>query len=317
MDERRPCVSITLRHLEIFRAIMTAGGITEAARMLNTSQPTVSRELARMEDVIHVRLFERVKGRLRPTVHALQLFEEVQRSYYGLDRITQKAMSLRQFEFGQISILCLPVFSQSLLPGTCKKFSERFPNINIQIAQQETPLLEEWLTAQHYDLGLTEVTTAPRGTEITALMTLDEVCVLPKGHRLLAKAILSPEDFEGQPFVSMAATDSYRRQIDSIFSKTGITRKMLVETHSAASICAMVREGIGLAIVNPLTALDYIGNGVHIRPFSVSIPFSINIVTPAYRPPSSLLKIFKDCLSEQAEMIGRKLTNLHASALKN
>lgn len=76
--------AVNLRHIEIFHAVMTAGNLTEAARLLNTSQPTVSRELARFEQVLGLKLFERSRGRLHPTVQGLRLFEEVQRSGTGL-----------------------------------------------------------------------------------------------------------------------------------------------------------------------------------------------------------------------------------------
>ena len=72
-------------------AVMTTGNLTEAAALLQTSQPTVSRELARFEKLIRLQLFDRVRGRLSPTVQGLRLFEEVQRSYYGLDRIVNAA----------------------------------------------------------------------------------------------------------------------------------------------------------------------------------------------------------------------------------
>ncbi len=51
--------AVNLRHIEIFHAVMTAGSLTEAAHLLHTSQPTVSRELARFEKVIGLKLFER------------------------------------------------------------------------------------------------------------------------------------------------------------------------------------------------------------------------------------------------------------------
>ncbi|MGS9184009.1 LysR family transcriptional regulator, partial [Salmonella enterica subsp. enterica serovar Infantis] len=78
--------ALTLRHLEIFHAGRTAGNLTEAARLLHPSQPTVSRELARFETVLGFTLFERTRGRVHPTVQGLRLFEEVHRSWYGLDR---------------------------------------------------------------------------------------------------------------------------------------------------------------------------------------------------------------------------------------
>lgn len=55
---------LTHRHIEVFRAVMLAGQVTRAAEVLHTSQPTVSRELARMEQVLGYALFERDKGRM-------------------------------------------------------------------------------------------------------------------------------------------------------------------------------------------------------------------------------------------------------------
>ncbi|MBW9052561.1 LysR family transcriptional regulator [Rhizobium mesosinicum] len=303
-------MAVTIRHIEVFRAVMTTGSVTDAAAMLSTSQPTISRELARFEHLIQMKLFERMHGRLRPTAHALQLFEEVQRAYFGLDRIISTATSLRQFEQGQLSIACLPVFSQSLLPQTCRHFSEEFPNVGISIVPQESPLLEEWLSAQRYDFGLTEVGYVPRGTELTPLITLDEVCVLPDGHPLLEKTLLLPGDFEGQSFVSLSAMDSYRQQIDQVFRSAGIMRRMVIETHSAASVCSIVREGVGLAVVNPLTALDYTGHGLHLRRLSFSIPFSVNVVRPIHRPQSQLVAVFAAELARQAGLIETRLAAL-------
>ena len=86
-------MQLTHRQIEVFRAVMVSGHVTRAAEVLHTSQPTVSRELARLEQVLGIELFERVKGRLRPTVRALALLEEVELSYVGLDRIAATAVS--------------------------------------------------------------------------------------------------------------------------------------------------------------------------------------------------------------------------------
>ena len=77
-------MDLTHRLVEVFRAVMRTGHVTRAAELLHTSQPTVSRELARLEQVLGLVLFERVKGRLRPTAQAQVLLEEVDRSYEGL-----------------------------------------------------------------------------------------------------------------------------------------------------------------------------------------------------------------------------------------
>ncbi|EMA5770781.1 LysR family transcriptional regulator [Salmonella enterica] len=284
--------AVNLRHIEIFHAVMTAGNLTEAARLLHTSQPTVSRELARFEKVLGLTLFERARGRLHPTVQGLRLFEEVQRSWYGLDRIVSAAESLREFRQGELSIACLPVFSQSFLPPLLPPFLARYPDVSLNIVPQESPLLEEWLSAQRHDLGLTETLHAPAGTTRTELLTLNEVCVLPCDHPLAAKTVLTPDDFQGENFISLSRLDSYRQLLDTLFAEHQVKRRMVVETHSAASVCAMVRAGAGVSIVNPLTALDYAASGVTVRRFSIDVPFTVSLIRPLHRPASVLVDAF-------------------------
>lgn len=301
--------TISLRHIDIFQAVMTTGNLTEAAALLHTSQPTVSRELARCEQLLQITLFERIKGRLKPTGEGLRLFEEVQRSYYGLERILSAARDIREYRHTQLSVACLPVFSQSLLPQVCHGFFRAYPAASLRVVPQESPLLEEWLSAQRHDLGLTEHNFTPAGTERQTLMTLNEVCVLPATHPLRHKKVLTPADFRGQPFISLSATDSYRQWLDSLFQRAGIERHMLVETHSAASVCAMVRSGVGISIVNPLTALDYAESGVVIKAFSAEVPFTVSLIRPLHRPTSSLVNHFIEHLRALTDAVPAKLAD--------
>ena len=159
---------LTHRHVEVFRAVMTAGSVTGAAEALFTSQPTISRELSRMESLLRLALFDRVRGRLQPTAQAYALFDEVQRSYAGLERVADTALRLRQFTEGQLSLACLPAFSHALLPGACARFQAAHPGVSVSVNPYESPLLEERLAAQAHDLGLTEHDGALAGAQAVA-----------------------------------------------------------------------------------------------------------------------------------------------------
>ena len=246
---------ITHRHIEVFRAVMTAGSATGAADLLHSSQPTVSRELARLESLLGYALFERVQGRLRPNARALALWDEVQRSWQGLERVVDRAVALGRSGAVQLSVLCLPALAHALLPGAAARLMQAHTEARLSVTPQESPLLEEWMSAQRFDLGLCEQTTAPPGTRAEVLLTLDEVAVLPAGHALAHKSALDLADFAGEFFVSLSADDPYRRLIDARFAEAGVERTLRVETHSAAAVCAMVERGLGIAIVNPVTAL--------------------------------------------------------------
>ncbi len=152
--------AVNLRHIEIFHAVMTAGSLTEAAHLLHTSQPTVSRELARFEKVIGLKLFERVRGRLHLPCKDCVCLKKCN-DPGGLDRIVSAAESLREFRQGELSIACLPVFSRSFLPQLLQPFAGTLSRCSLNIVPQESPLLEEWLSAQRHDLGLAETLHTP------------------------------------------------------------------------------------------------------------------------------------------------------------
>jgi DNA-binding transcriptional LysR family regulator len=147
---------VSHRHIEVFRAVMTAGSVTSAAALLHSSQPTVSRELARLEQLLGYPLFERLQGRLRPNARALALWDEVQRSWQGLERVVERAVALGQSHEAQLSVLCLPALAHALLPGAIARMLKAQPQLRVSITPQESPLLEEWMSAQRFDLGLSE-----------------------------------------------------------------------------------------------------------------------------------------------------------------
>lgn len=302
---------ITHRHIEVFRAVMASGTATGAAELLHSSQPTVSRELARLESLLGYALFERVQGRLRANARALALWDEVQRSWQGLERVVERAVALGRPDAVQLSVLCLPALAHALLPGAVARLLGELPHARLSVTPQESPLLEEWMSAQRFDLGLGEQATAPPGTRTEVLLTLDEVAVLPAGHALAQRATLQLADFADQPFISLSADDPYRRLIDARFAEAAVPRTLRLETHSAAAVCAMVEHGVGLAIVNPLTALAAAAGGrVAVRQLALSIPFSVVAVLPQYRPPLPEVAPMLDALRAEAAHLAAQLRSL-------
>jgi len=300
-------MELTHRQIEVFRAVMGTGHVTRAAELLHTSQPTVSRELARLEQVLGYALFDRVRGRLHPTPRALALLDEVSASYVGLERIAATAQALKHFAQGRLQLASLPALAHALVPEALAGFAAGQPQARVSLESLESPLLESALAEQRYDLGLVERREAPAACTLQTLLVADEVAVLPAGHALAAKARLAPDDFAGQPFVSLAPTDPYRQQIDALFAQAGITRELRLDTPSAVSVCALVRQGLGLGIVNPLTALEMAGPALVVRPLAVSIPFHVALVRPAWRAVHPLRAALEAALAAAAQRLQQRL----------
>jgi DNA-binding transcriptional LysR family regulator len=281
-------MDIQHRHIEVFRAVMTAGSVTGAAALLHTSQPTLSRELARLEQLLGYALFDRERGRLKATARARSLFDEVERSFQGLARVIERAVALGRAEDTELSVLSLPALSHALLPAALATLLASHPAARVSITPAEPPLLDGWMAEQRFDLGLAEQATALPGVRVEPVLEADEVAVLPADHALASRARLALRDFSDENFISLAADDPYRREIDARFDAASIQRRLRVQTHSAVAVCELVRSGLGLAIVNPLTAAACAGPGLVVRALAVSIPYRVSALIPLHRPAQPL-----------------------------
>jgi len=72
-------------------------------------------------------------------------------------------------------------------------------------------------------------------------------------------------------------------------------------------VCAMVRAGVGISVVNPLTALDYAASGVAVRRFSIDVPFTVSLIRPLHRPASALVEAFSRHLQAAMPLITQPL----------
>ena len=109
-------LSLNLRQIEIFRAVMITGSIAGAAQLLRISAPAVSRLLSHTESRIGFALFERIKGRLYATPEAKKLFREVELVYAGVQRVNQLAHDLSESTEGIVNIVASPSVAQMLIP---------------------------------------------------------------------------------------------------------------------------------------------------------------------------------------------------------
>jgi DNA-binding transcriptional LysR family regulator len=298
----RPHDALTLTHrqLAMFRAVMLQGNLSRAADATHSSQPTLSRELARLEQVLGYALFDRISGRLRPTARALALMQEVERSFVGLEHIASRAHELRTLTSGRLQLACLPALAHALLPQALARFQQALPEAQVSVVPLESPWLEQALSEQRFDLGLSEATSAPTGVTLLPLLQANEVAVLPAGNSLCCKARLAPADFADARFVSLAEGDTYRQAIDAMFAKARVVRHMVLETQSAVAVCAMVQQGLGVAIVNPLTAAAMAGPSLVVRPLTDAIPFQISVLFPTLATPHPLRDAMVQALQDTA-----------------
>jgi len=273
-----------LREIEIFRAVMTAGSASKAARLLNLTQPAVSQSLRKLETHAGLALFERARGKLVPTQEAHALLAEVHRCFVGLDAIEHRLRSLRQFGVNRIRIASLPGMGVGFLPRVLSelKLSERKVTVSLQIMSSRD--VRTRLLAGEADIGLMADEVSADGLEHSVFARYNGVVALPPRHPLARKKVIKPADLARYPFLALNPEDGASVRLDAIFRAHGVLPDTIVETPYTISLCELVRHHVGIAIVNPVTALDYVGRDIVLRRFSEKLEYGCQLAMPAGRP---------------------------------
>lgn len=273
-----------LREIEIFRAVMSAGSASRAARLLNLSQPAVSQSLRKLEAHAGLPLFDRVRGKLVPRQEAEALLAEVHRCFVGLDAIEHRLLSLRQFGLNRIRIASLPGMGVGFLPRVLSELDLRARKVTVSLQIMSSREVRERLLAGEADIGLMADEVSVAGLEHSVFARYEGVVALPPGHPLTRKKLIRPADLVRYPFLALNPEDAASVRLEAIFRHHGVTPDTVVETPYTISLCELVRHGVGIAIVNPVTALDYVGRNVVLRRFSERLDYCCMLAMPSGRP---------------------------------
>ncbi len=293
-------MSLPLRQLEAFHAVVANGNMTKAATLLNVSQPAVSRLIADLEDGIGFPLFQRLSGRLRPTSEARYLFDEVDKALAHLNHISRLTEDLQGMKKGHLRVACLPGFATALLPRVLARFLKDRPGLALTLEPSAPERIQEWITSQQFDVGLAEKFEENPAIESEAVL-VRTVCIAPRGHALENKNVVRAKDLDGIPLIVTNRDHTIYRTLQKIFTEAGAEFKASVEVRQFAPACIMVAEGYGVAVVSEIDAREYENEGLVIRPFEPAIPFQINILYPAYKPRSIATLEFVETLKQSFE----------------
>jgi DNA-binding transcriptional LysR family regulator len=292
---------MNLRQIEAFQAVVETRSMTKAAARLRISQPNISRLISDLERSVGFKLFERLPGRqLLTTDDAMTLHTEVERSFIALSHISEVAADIRRGK-GRVRIVASAGVGRQLAPSAIRLFSAKYPETAITLQMATTDIVLAMLASQRADLGLIGGFPDLRGFDKKPLLYARGTCAVPAAHRLARRAVLRPADFQGERFISHPAEDHLRQQIDAIFNANKVTRILAIETRFSETMCALVSEGLGVAIVNPIIAANAVGQGIKFVRFSIDIPLECQLVFMSQRPRSRLTIFLSECFQHAAE----------------
>lgn len=293
-----------LRQLEAFAAVMSTGSVTAAGRLLGRSQPAISRLLQELEAEIGYALFARSGPRVTPTEQGFLLYDDVERALSSLRQIRDRAEEIARGQAQPLLLAATSALAAGLVPAALKRIeaqaSAPAPRIELRSASPERVV--HAVLSGTAQLGATSLPLEHRGLTVHWIGQAPCVVALPEDDPVARHDVVPVAELAGRRVITMANPYRLRRRLDAALPPGGHALGA-IETNSSVNALAAVRAGLGVSVLEPITAYGAPMAGVAIRPIDLDIPFFFGVITSQSQPLTPACQAMADALAQAAAQL--------------
>ncbi|ELA8133487.1 LysR family transcriptional regulator [Vibrio parahaemolyticus] len=291
---------MNLRQLEVFYAIMQAGTVSGAARLLHVSQPNVTRVLAHTEQQLSFALFERVKGRLVPTQEAKALLPEAEKVYQQLGQFRSLTNKVKQGT-QHLRVGAPPVLAAHLLAPTVALLSKEH-GISFELLTANRDELCSGLLKHELDVAIAFGEETPPAIMGHVLLKEYLALIAPKSTAIPAEKTVILEELISHdlPIIGLDSRDPLGLLLHQTLSARDEHYQHAITVRSYSAAAELVKHQAGFAIVDPWTAKLYRqDDAVAVHALEPNMSFSVSILFAEHTPQSIATKQFITALKQQ------------------
>ena len=279
---------------------MISGSLTGAARLLNVSQPGVSRTMKHLELVLGVTLFVRQGGRFIPAPEAHEVFVQLHDISKKLENLQ---FSMHQLERGrdvELAIGSVPSIANCMVPRAISGLRQRFPDIvlNIELLKIEEAI--DYLLLGRGELVCMSHLFEHPSITFKPLATGRLVCLVDRTHPLASREQVSAYDIAQYALIGIDPSDPYGAILAQVFDGTKVDYKISIRARFGTTVISLVKQNLGVAVLDSFTVADLRpeNDGVVIVPIENDPVFYTYVAMRNDRKPSSFAERFVEILRE-------------------
>lgn len=268
--------------------MLETGSTTETARQMRISQPAVSKTLQQLQGQFRLNLFERKQGRLIATQEARILASELHHAIAAVNGVLRRMDELQDGSGGLLTIAATPTLANTLMPEAMSRFLPRHPNVRVMTNTAMNQEVIDGVVDHRADLGLVLLSGNESAATTHDLCAADLVCLLPHGHPLAAREVVTPEHLAGERLISYSSRQPIGALMDVAFEKFSLRRVVAVEITQSVTACALVAAGTGVAVVDGYALLGDMFPNLIVRPFQPRVRIVARLLQAQHRPLSRI-----------------------------
>ncbi|HTA75582.1 MAG TPA: LysR family transcriptional regulator [bacterium] len=240
--------------LRYFLAVTQTGRFTAAAKQCNVSQPSLSIQIAKLEEELGGELFERGKKGIKLTSRGEMFLPRAKAILGEMESAQVDALALSGLSMGKVSLGCMPTTGAHLLPPILTSFRKAYPKIQVQLKEESSPELAKDLSQGEVELAILDEAGLQPGLDHQTILTEELLLVLPAKHPLAGKKSLSLKQVAEEPFILMKSGHGFRQITLDFYRKAGLEPKVVFESGGIETVQALVAAGLGISLVPQMVA---------------------------------------------------------------
>lgn len=247
---------LTLRQVEVIRAVMIAGTIQGAAELLGVSAPGISRLVRHMEDSLGLRLFERRGGLFVPAPEARAIFGMVHEVHRQVENLNAAVSALRRGGETALAFATAPSVAQVIAARAIRALRQRFPDLVIDLNVLKIEETTDYLLLERGEFVVMSSASPNPAIESRPIAEGRVLAILPAGHPLAARTEVSVHDLATEPFVGVDPADPYGAILARPFRDAGLAPRHALRGRFAQTIVSLVRHGLGVALIDEFSVAE-------------------------------------------------------------
>jgi DNA-binding transcriptional LysR family regulator len=292
---------LTLRQVEVIRAVMVTGTIAGAADLLNVSAPGISRLVKHTEESLGVRLFERKGGLFVPAAEAAPVFDQINQVFEKMAGLTYALASLKQGRDTELAFASVPSIAQFLAARAVVRIRKRFPDLYIDLNVLKIEEAVDYLLLERGEFVAISYRFPHPSLDFRPLGTGELVAIVPENHPLATARQLSVRDLAKEPVIGVDDSDPYGAITAQPFVIAGISRRLSIKARFAQTVVSLVRHGLGVAVIDEFSVAAVAMPGLVRVALSEEVPVSLYAARKRGRVLSSFAEYAIDRLADELQ----------------
>lgn len=173
-----------LSSMKAFVILAESSSFNNAAKLLNITQPALTRRIKKMEEDLHIQLFERTTRKVTLTKAGKRLLPEARELIKKFDETLFNIRDMNAYHRGMVTLACIPTAVFYFLPLAIGKFNELYPNIKVRILEQGTNNCMESVLCNESDFGINMNNVTNSSIDFTPLVNEPFVLARRRDHPL-------------------------------------------------------------------------------------------------------------------------------------